>query len=193
MRMQAEFAAPYGSRTSTSSFEVNDNAFRMKMDMNVEGVQIELEFITIGDTSYVHGSSGDNTLEWMKGPSGEGVESPFSGFVDEDLFSGDAFSGAGALTAIDVLPCRDGRQRFVLQEASDPSTRILIDTASYIPVEIQNVAAVEGEPTEILIDWNVHVSIEAPSDPREGSTQELAMAFLGLMMSGIDLGSAGAS
>ena len=184
IRVTIKAQSPDGSGTSISEFAVRsaDSALRLLLDISGEGGRVTIEFITVGDRSYLSGVISGEAVDWITAEGSEGADDPFEGGFQEIA----AITSPEALgrewEAIAIEPCGDGRTCFELSDPESPDARLLIDTETYYPVTIRDLNTPEGESTDIDIGWNSDVTFNIPEDATEVTSDELGIAFFGLIL-----------
>lgn len=164
-----------------------DEAVRMLTVLTVLGAddqKLSLELIVIGDTQYFRTVDLDGAESpWLASRIGAGepalIDAPGAGDLLDDMIPDD---DQAPIEAMGVEGCGDGRQCFVLTSPEDTTVRLLVDTETYLPVAFRG-AALLGEDldtdVEVRMEWNAEISISAPEDARQVSSDEFALTLAG--------------
>jgi hypothetical protein len=186
IRVSANIPSPTGAGTATTEFSIrpDDDAVRMLIDIDAEGVRLEIELVVIGPRTYLRGQSGDTIVDWMATTNSESANP----LADLGLSNAQAFDTASLdqpWRAVAVQPCGQGMRCFVLEIEGAPGDQLSIDTETYAPVRF--VTAGEGGEGEadVQIEWNADVQITPPANAREVSEEEFGLAFIGLIFAAL--------
>ena len=138
-----------------------------------------MELLIVGERTFVRGKTAAETIDWLAAPNDDAVTG--AGLAG-DLTPGTALAEA-PLTAVAVEACGEGRSCFVLENTDDPSSLLLVDTQTYLPVAMRSVPA-EGEAagTQVDLIWGGEFEFVAPADVTEVTEEELALALFTLLL-----------
>ena len=165
----------------TLEFRTSDAAIRMSLAFSFEDQQSSIELLVIGDKQY------------LRSVDAEGIESPWlsSTVVDgEPMLIGSLTANellanivpddmSAQIQAVGIEDCGDGRQCFVLTRPGDTPAQMLVDTETHLPVSISGpFLDVESDPElKSLLEWNPDITISAPKEAEQVSSDEFALAF----------------
>jgi hypothetical protein len=138
-----------------------------------------MELLIVGERTFVRGKTAAETIDWLAAPNDDAVSG--AGLAG-DLTPGAALAEA-PLTAVAVEACGEGRTCFVLENADDSSSLLLVDAQTYLPVAMRSVPA-EGEAagTQVDLIWGGEFEFVAPAGVTEVTEEELALALFTLLL-----------
>ena len=168
-----------------------DQGTRLLMTVGADDQKVSVESIAIGGTQYLRGVDASGTESpWLK--TYISISEPTrilkmaDSLLDPQLTGSTLYDEVVAgddqapIVAIGVEECGEGRRCFVLASPEDLYVQVLVDSETYLPVELRSQALGEGfrSDVETRIEWNAEISISAPASAREVHPGEFERALI---------------
>ena len=138
-----------------------------------------MQFLVLGERAYLRGETGEETIDWITGPSAGGLEIES---VAAD-FTPSASLADAPLMAVAVEACGEVGFCFVLENPDDPSRLLLVDTESYVPVAIRNMPDNgDAAGSQINLIWGGEFDFSPPDGAVEVEADEIGTALFVLLL-----------
>ena len=138
-----------------------------------------MQFLLLGDRAYLRGGAGEESIDWISGPSASGLESDS---LAADFTPNESLAEV-PLVAVAVEACGEGRFCFVLGNPEEPDQLLLVDTETYVPVAMRRIPLDDGAAgSQVNLTWGGKFDFSPPEDAIEVEGDELGTSLFVLLL-----------